>query len=199
MLEIHAPEAEAIHRLAKGVVLVEELDRAHHIEQDFGVLTHPQRVNGAGVLADIITLVGLPSVPSAGQRLDHLKLRGFHDLLVVAPVAVADCVCSYLATVAMLAEFCMRAGLQCDHVQTRSVFDSENFAVDRSSPEIPASVFLAIDVDVWCTHLLCNLELAELIVSDPSSSAVVSLDWLVTIDLSRLLGRQGLRRGSGSD
>jgi hypothetical protein len=146
-------------------------------------------VNGAGVLADIITLVGLPSVPSAGQRLDHLKLRGFHDLLVVAPVAVADCVCSYFATVAMLAEFCMRAGLQCDHVQTRSVFDSENFAVDRSSPEIPESILLAVDVDVRSTHLLRDLELRKLIVSDPSRSTVVSLDRLVAFNLSCLRER----------
>lgn len=74
MLKVHAPEAETIHRLAKGVVLIEELDRAHHVEQNFGVLTHPQSVDGARVLADVITLVGLPSIPSASQRQGSLIL-----------------------------------------------------------------------------------------------------------------------------
>lgn len=68
VLEIHAPEAEAIHRLAKGVVLIEELDRAHDVEQDFRVLAHPECMDCAGVLTDIISLLGLPSVPVAWIR-----------------------------------------------------------------------------------------------------------------------------------
>jgi hypothetical protein len=66
VLKVHAPKAEAIHSLTKSVVLIEELDRAHDVEQDFGVLAHPQGVNGTGILANVITLVGLPSIVSEG-------------------------------------------------------------------------------------------------------------------------------------
>ena len=59
MLQVHAPEAEAIHRLSEGVVVVEELDRARHVEDDLGVLAHVERVDGAGHLGDVVAWLAL--------------------------------------------------------------------------------------------------------------------------------------------
>jgi hypothetical protein len=67
MLKVHAPKAEAVHRLAKRVVFIEEFDRAHDIEEDLRVLAHPQRVNGARVLTNVVALVGLPSISTLCQ------------------------------------------------------------------------------------------------------------------------------------
>jgi hypothetical protein len=71
MLKVHAPKAEAVHSLPKRVVFIEEFDRAHNVEEDFRVLAHPQRVNGARVLTDVVALVGLPSVSISCQRQEH--------------------------------------------------------------------------------------------------------------------------------
>ena len=62
MLKVHAPKAETIHRLAKGVVLVEELDRTHDIEDDLGVLAHEERVDGAGHFNDIVAWLPAPLI-----------------------------------------------------------------------------------------------------------------------------------------
>jgi hypothetical protein len=114
-------------------------------------------------------------------------------------VTVADCVSPHLATVAMLAEFCVRSSLECDHIQTRSVLDAKYLAVNRSSPQVPARIFLAVNVDVWSTHLFSNLELGEFIVPDSTCRAVVDLDWLVTVDLHWFDSRQAIRSLSSSE
>lgn len=63
VLNIHTPEAEAIHGLAKGIVIVVELDRARDIENNVGVCTHVERVDGAGVFDHVITWLSLPGIP----------------------------------------------------------------------------------------------------------------------------------------
>jgi len=64
VLNVHAPEAEAIHGLAEGVVLVIELNGANNIEDHIGVGAHVKSVDGAGVLDDIVTWLALPRIPA---------------------------------------------------------------------------------------------------------------------------------------
>lgn len=63
MLNIHAPEAEAVHDLTEGVVVVVEFDRAGHVEDDLRVGAHVESVDGAGHLSDVVTWLALPGVP----------------------------------------------------------------------------------------------------------------------------------------
>ena len=63
MLLIHAPEAEAIHDLSQSIVVVEEFNRSHHIEDDFGVLAHEESVDRAWNFDDIVAWRATPLVP----------------------------------------------------------------------------------------------------------------------------------------
>ena len=60
MLLVHAPKTEAVHDLPKSVVIVEELDRAHDIEDNFRVLTHEQCMDGTWDFNDIVTWLAFP-------------------------------------------------------------------------------------------------------------------------------------------
>lgn len=59
MLNIHSPKAEAIHGLAESVVLVEELNRARHVEDDFRSGAHVQGVDGTGHLGHVVACLAL--------------------------------------------------------------------------------------------------------------------------------------------
>ncbi len=60
VLDVHAPEAEAIHNLTEGVILVVKLDGASNIEDDFGFLAHVEGVDSAGHLSDVVTRLAFP-------------------------------------------------------------------------------------------------------------------------------------------
>ena len=64
MFDVHAPEAEAIHGLTEGVVLVVELNGADDIEDLIRVGAHVKSVDRAGVLDNIVTWLALPRVPA---------------------------------------------------------------------------------------------------------------------------------------
>lgn len=68
VLDIHAPEAEAIHGLTEGIVLVVELNGADDIEDHIGVGPHVKSVDCARVLDDIVTWLALPRVPATTVR-----------------------------------------------------------------------------------------------------------------------------------
>jgi len=65
VLNVHAPEAEAVHGLAEGVILVVKFNGADDIEDHIGVGAHVKSVDRAGVLDDIVAWLALPRVPAA--------------------------------------------------------------------------------------------------------------------------------------
>ena len=62
MFFVHPPEAEAIHDLSQGVILVEEFNRSHNIEDNLGILTHEESVNGAWDLNYVVAWRASPLV-----------------------------------------------------------------------------------------------------------------------------------------
>jgi hypothetical protein len=68
MFLVHTPEAETIHSLTKGVVVVEELDRTHDIENDLRILTHEQRVNRSGNFDNVVTWLATPLIPTSSNQ-----------------------------------------------------------------------------------------------------------------------------------
>lgn len=62
MLNIHAPEAEAIHDFSQGVIVMEKLDRSHDVEENLRAFSHPQRMDRAWVFGDVVPSLGLPGI-----------------------------------------------------------------------------------------------------------------------------------------
>lgn len=63
MLLVHPPEAEAIHNLSESIILVEELNRSHNIEDDFGIFAHEESVDRAWNFDDVVAWSAAPLVP----------------------------------------------------------------------------------------------------------------------------------------
>ena len=64
VVDIHTPEAEAIHDLTESVVIVVKFNGSHDIENDLGISAHIESVDGTWALGDIVTRLALPGVPS---------------------------------------------------------------------------------------------------------------------------------------
>lgn len=62
VLNVHAPEAEAIHDFSQAVVIIEKLDRSLDVEENLGAFSHPQRMDRAWVFGDVVTRLGLPGI-----------------------------------------------------------------------------------------------------------------------------------------
>lgn len=77
---------------------------------------------------------------------------------MVAPVPL-DGVGANLSTMPMLSKLSMRISLELDHVCASAVLESKWLHVDAASPEIPISIFLAINVCVRGAETVGNLEL----------------------------------------
>ena len=65
MFLIHSPKAEAIHCLAKCVVIIEELDGTRHVKHNLGASAHVQSMDRAWHLGDVIALLALQTTSSA--------------------------------------------------------------------------------------------------------------------------------------
>ena len=63
MIDIHTPEAEAIHDLTECVIIVVKFNGSHDIEHDLGISAHIESVDGTWALGDIVTWLSLPGVP----------------------------------------------------------------------------------------------------------------------------------------
>ena len=87
---------------------------------------------------------------------------------MIAPISL-DGVSLYHATMPKLAELSVRISLQLDYVAATAVLEAERLDVDRAGPVVPASVFFAVNIDVWCTILVGELVLGQLVVLDPIS------------------------------
>jgi hypothetical protein len=162
VLNIHPPEAETIHDLAEGIVLVEELNGAHNIEDDLGVLAHVQSVDGARHLRNVVTWLAHPGIPVTSISVDFGKDLWPFKLLMVTPIAL-DRIRANLASVAMLSELSVRLRLQLDHVATSPVLEAQRLDIDGSGPVIPGGVFFAVNVHVRGAILVGEFEFLELI------------------------------------
>lgn len=63
VLLIHAPKAETIHNLSKSVIIIEKLNRSHHVEDYSRLLTHEQGVDRTGDFDDVVARLAAPFVP----------------------------------------------------------------------------------------------------------------------------------------
>ena len=84
-----------------------------------------------------------------------------------------DRIRAHLTAMSVLAKFGVRLGSELDHIAAFAVLDAKNLDIDGACPVIPASVLLAIDVDVWCTELVGKVEFVEFVLLD----AVKALRW----------------------
>lgn len=94
-------------------------------------------------------------------------------LLTVIPPGSFNRIRAHLTAMSVLAEFGVRPGSELDHIAAFAVLDAENLDIDRACPVIPASVLLAVDVDVRCTELVGKAEFAEFVLLD----AVEAFRW----------------------
>jgi hypothetical protein len=62
VLNVHAPEAEAIHDFSQAVIVMEKLDRSHDVEENLCAFSHPQRMDRAWVFGDVVPSLGLPGI-----------------------------------------------------------------------------------------------------------------------------------------
>lgn len=66
LLAKHAPKAEIVHNLSKSVIIIVdivELNRSHHVEDHFRLLTHEQGVDRTGDFDDVVARLAAPFVP----------------------------------------------------------------------------------------------------------------------------------------
>ena len=74
MLLVHAPEAEAVHDLSQCIIVVEEFNRSHNVENDFRVLAHEKSVDRAWNLDNVVAWRATPLVPTILKSVHYLPL-----------------------------------------------------------------------------------------------------------------------------
>ncbi len=99
---------------------------------------------------------------------------------MVSPVTL-DGISLHHTTMSVLPELCMGIGLELDDVCAIAVLHAKHLHVDGTDPMIPASILLAIDVNVWRAIFVGKLVLLELILVD----AVCAVLWRRSVDILR--------------